>query len=65
MKKCLYFFALLNFMNIISFRTSFSDPVNAFIQSVSPGMNSIGAEKSGNLIIVFTQNMDPSTINSE
>ena len=39
-------------------------PVNSFISSVSPGINSVNAGRSENIVIYFSQDMDPATINS-
>jgi len=64
MKKYLFKKFLLSFMLLVSFRPSVADPVNMFIQSVSPGMNSVSVNRSSDINIVFTQNMIASTLNS-
>jgi len=64
MKKYIFKNFLLSFMLLVSFRPSVADPVNIFIQSVSPGMNSVSVNRSSDINIVFTQNMIASTLNS-
>lgn len=64
MKKYLFKKFLLSFILLVSFRPSIADPVNMFIQSVSPGMNSVSVNRSSDINIVFTQNMIASTLNS-
>ncbi|MDQ3194190.1 MAG: FG-GAP-like repeat-containing protein, partial [Bacteroidota bacterium] len=39
-------------------------PINAYIDNVTPSMNAVSASKYTNITIVFTQPMDPSTINN-
>ncbi|MEO8665723.1 MAG: FG-GAP-like repeat-containing protein [Ignavibacteria bacterium] len=39
-------------------------PINAYINNVTPSMNAVSASKYTNINIVFTQPMDPSTINN-
>ena len=39
-------------------------PINLFISGVSPDINSLNAGRSENIIIYFSQDMDPSTLNS-
>ena len=39
-------------------------PVNPYINAVSPDINSLNAGRSENIIIYFSQDMDPSTLNS-
>ncbi|MEO8666773.1 MAG: FG-GAP-like repeat-containing protein, partial [Ignavibacteria bacterium] len=40
-----------------------SNPINAYIDNVSPTMNANSANKSSNITIVFTQEINPATIN--
>lgn len=39
-------------------------PLNPFINGVSPDINSLNAGRSENIIVYFSQDMDPTTINS-
>ena len=64
MKIYLFKKFLLSFILLVSFRPSIADPVNMFIQSVSPGMNSVSVNRSSDINIVFTQHMMASTLNS-
>ncbi len=38
-------------------------PINSFINNVSPSMNAVSVNRSSNITIVFTQDMNASTIN--
>lgn len=49
----------------LSSSLSFSDPINNYIENLVPGMNAIGTERSANLLVYFTQDMNASTVNSQ
>ncbi|MBK9331426.1 MAG: VCBS repeat-containing protein [Ignavibacteria bacterium] len=65
MKKYLFKKCLLSFILLASFRPSIADTLNIFIQNVSPGMNSVSVNRSSDINILFTQQMNESTLNEE
>ena len=42
----------------------YSTPINQYINTVSPSQNAVSVIKSSNITIVFTQDMNPATINN-
>lgn len=62
MKTILKYFVLLNIF-IISYNSVLSNPINPYISSVSPSMNAVSVNKSSNITIIFTQDINASTIN--
>ncbi|HMR41456.1 MAG TPA: Ig-like domain-containing protein, partial [Ignavibacteria bacterium] len=42
----------------------YSTPINQYISSVTPTQNAVSVNKSSNITIVFTQDMNPATINN-
>ena len=63
MKNLLLIFAII--IGCI-FKTSmiYSTPINQYINTVSPPQNAVSVIKSSNITIVFTQDMNPATINN-
>ncbi len=64
MKNLITKFTLLALFTFCFESYNIAAPVNPFISSVSPGINSVNSGRSENIIIYFSQDMDPSTINS-
>ena len=63
MKTLLKYFFLI-YISFISYNNKvLSNPVNPYISSVSPSMNAVSVIKSSNISIIFTQDMNASTIN--
>jgi len=59
--KKLFLPVLFSFFFIINLHAA---PINSFISGVSPDINCLNAGRSENIIIYFSQDMDPSTLNS-
>lgn len=56
-----YFFLI--YISLISANVVLSNPINPFINSVSPSMNAVSVNKSSNITIVFNQEMNAATVN--
>ncbi|MEZ4822339.1 MAG: Ig-like domain-containing protein [Ignavibacteria bacterium] len=42
----------------------YSSPINQYINTVTPSQNAVSVNKASNITIVFTQDMNPATINN-
>ncbi|HRB01656.1 MAG TPA: hypothetical protein PK294_14575 [Ignavibacteria bacterium] len=63
MKK-LYIAISILVIGFLFLSTSFSTPINQFINSVSPLLNANSVVKSSNIIVTFEQVMNGSTMSS-
>jgi len=54
---------LLIYISFISANIVLSNPINPFINSVSPSMNAVSVNKSSNITIVFTEDMNAASVN--
>lgn len=61
-----YIIFLLLTVSLLFFATekSYSTHINQYISSVSPSQNAVSVNKSSNITITFTQDMNPETINN-
>ena len=49
---------------ILNSAMSYSTPINQYINTVTPYQNAVSVNKASNITIVFTQDMNPATINN-
>ncbi|MEZ4824137.1 MAG: FG-GAP-like repeat-containing protein [Ignavibacteria bacterium] len=63
MKNQYLIFAII-IVSIFSSSMIYSTPINQYINTVSPSQNAVSVIKSSNITIVFTQDMNPATINN-
>jgi hypothetical protein len=62
MKTIFNFLSILLF-SLILFNKVSANPLNLFISSVSPSMNAVSVNKSSNITIIFTQDMNAASVN--
>ena len=63
MKNQYLIFAII-IVSIFSSSIIYSTPINQYINTVSPSQNAVSVIKSSNITIVFTNDMNPATINN-
>jgi len=63
--KTLYKLGFTLFVIFFFNKTILALPINAFIDNVTPDVNAVNVSKSSDVMVVFTQNMNASTINSD
>jgi len=61
--KILMKYSFLIYISLISANVVLSNSINPFINSVSPSMNAVSVNKSSNITIMFTQEMNAATVN--
>ncbi|MDQ3021949.1 MAG: Ig-like domain-containing protein [Bacteroidota bacterium] len=51
-------------LTVSIYNTASSLPINPFINTISPSMNANSVNKSSDIVITFTQDMNPATISN-